>query len=127
MKHSRHPKGFTLVELIISVAALSLVCALVLKLFLLCLELNQRAEIKQQAVLTAANIMETIKVMESAEEFELSEFNTDPDGLVSRVRMELVEELSSQFGKFYSIKVEIISREKSVYELNGGKYFTDAE
>ena len=60
MKDPRYSKGFTLVELIMSVAALSLVCALVLKLFLLCFELNQKAEIKQQAVSSGSEVAEMI-------------------------------------------------------------------
>jgi prepilin-type N-terminal cleavage/methylation domain-containing protein len=125
MKDTSHSKGFTLVELIISVAALSLVCALVLKLFLLCFELNQRSEIKQQAVLSAANIMETIKVIDTAKELEDSVFDITDDGLVSRVRVELDKDQSSPYGKYYSINVKVISEDKTVFELTGGKYFAD--
>ena len=125
MKDPRYSKGFTLVELIMSVAALSLVCALVLKLFLLCFELNQKAEIKQQAVLYAANIMENIKVIDTPKELEASSFHTGGDVLVSRVRVKLDEDLSSPYGKDYSINVEMMSEDKPVFELTGGKYFAD--
>ena len=133
-------KGFTLVELIIAVASLSLICALVLKIFVLSGELNDRAETKQQVVMTASNIIEVIKSADSIEELDKKDFfikRTGPDNEEKLEYMLCLDEenrsveislekditVSSESGDYYIIRVEVYDLDEMLFELNGGKYF----
>lgn len=145
----KNKNGFTLVEMIVAIAALSLICALVLKMFLLSGDLNVRAETKQQAVLTASNIIESIKSIESIEELDKMDFlvkGSDPDNrkdlkyimyldeewepndlgfenYIVEIFLEEDEDISFETGEYYLIRLEIKDSDKLLFELNGGKYF----
>ncbi len=53
-------KGFTLVEVIISIAALGLICAVLLRLFVVAGNTNSKAADMQGAGLVAASVVETL-------------------------------------------------------------------
>ncbi len=56
----KNNKGFTLVEVIISIAALGIICAVLLRLFVLASDTNQLASDKQLAALYASSVAETL-------------------------------------------------------------------
>ena len=142
MKNRRNRNGFTLVEIIISVAALSFICALVLKLFLLSGDVGNRNIIKQHAVFEAANIIDTIKSMDKAEDIYSHEYfsgalieetgsgtkvikEADLSGRTCNIEVMLVKDdsLSSPDGEFMDLTVRITDEDKTIFILNGGKYF----
>ena len=65
---SKNKKGFTLVEVIISIAALGLVCAVLLKLFVLSKDTNETAGAAQEAELFASAAIESLACADSLEE-----------------------------------------------------------
>ncbi len=56
----KNKKGFTLVEIMISIAALGIVCAVLLRLFVLAGDTNDTASDTQNAQLYASSTVETI-------------------------------------------------------------------
>jgi prepilin-type N-terminal cleavage/methylation domain-containing protein len=130
MKSTKRIRGFTLVELIISAAALSLICALVLRLFLLSVELGDKAEIKQQAVMEAAGLMEVIKNAEKIDdvcridEEGKAEFEKIlENGLVLKMVFEPDPTAKNKRGIYYDITIKAEYGEGIIYELEGGRYF----
>lgn len=131
--------GFTLVEIIVSVAALSLICALVIRLFLLAGDVNERSEKKQIAIIAASNIMEIIKSERDTEtllenevfkDYEVTlkdrdiELNkTIHDDMKIRIMFEWRNEVSSPNGDYFDISVEIYDIKTHIYSLKGGVYF----
>lgn len=85
MKHMENAiiksrQGFTLVEVIISIAVLSLICAIVLRLFVLSNDVSKQARISDLATVYAMNAVELCKSTQSPADvfgdvfFEGSEF-----------------------------------------------------
>jgi prepilin-type N-terminal cleavage/methylation domain-containing protein len=131
--------GFTLVEIIVSVAALSLICALVIQLFLLAGDVNKRSEQKQQAVLAASNMIEIIKGSGSIGQLLDNEpFNaftsivsgndivfekTIDDGSHAKISMIYSTRYSSANGDYYTVSITIYDEDTLIYSLEGGRYF----
>jgi len=61
-------KGFTLIEVIFSIAALGIICAVLLKLFVLAGATNQRAGDIQNAQVAVASAVETLAGADSLED-----------------------------------------------------------
>lgn len=138
MTYKKH-EGFTLVEIIVSVAALSLICALVLQLFLLAGDVNKRSEKKQHAVLTAASVIEIIKTEESLEALldndsfkdvvstvsgkNVTLVRTTTDGMIVSIILGYNAEYSSENGDHFEISVSIYDQNSLIYTLEGGVYF----
>ncbi|MCK5812383.1 MAG: prepilin-type N-terminal cleavage/methylation domain-containing protein [Clostridiales bacterium] len=75
--NKKNEKGFTLVEIIIAIAALALVCGLVLQLFILAGDVNRRAIQKQYAINECSNIIEVLHSFNSLDEIYNDEFFSD--------------------------------------------------
>lgn len=56
----KNKKGFTLVEVIISIAALGIICAVLLRLFVIAGNTNSKAADSQSAQLAVTSVMETL-------------------------------------------------------------------
>ncbi len=76
-KFYKFEKGFTLVEIIIAIAALALVCGLVLQLFILAGNVNERATQKQHAINECANVIEVLHSLNNLDEIYTDEFFND--------------------------------------------------
>jgi prepilin-type N-terminal cleavage/methylation domain-containing protein len=64
----KNKKGFTLVEIMISIAALGIVCAVLLRLFVLAGSTNDTASDAQNAQLYASSTIETIMSADTVDE-----------------------------------------------------------
>lgn len=76
MTQFKNNKGFTLVEVIISIAVLSVVCAIVLRLFVVADEISKKSKNEDIAVIYAINAIEKCKASESIKAI-LESFNQD--------------------------------------------------
>ncbi len=70
MKAMKSQKGFTLVEIIISIAFLCIVCAVVLRIFVLSGNLNGEMQDRETASLMAINAMEAAKAAGRPDEID---------------------------------------------------------
>ncbi len=64
----RNKKGFTLVEIIVSIAALALASGFILQLFLLSSEMNRKAEAGNEALMISKSIISVFKSTEDPDE-----------------------------------------------------------
>jgi len=67
-------KGFTIVEIIFALAALALVCGIVLQVFILANKVNNRAINKQYAIVESGNIIEVINSFNNIDEIYTDEY-----------------------------------------------------
>jgi type II secretory pathway pseudopilin PulG len=139
----RRTGGFTLVEIIISVAALGFICALVLKLFVLSSEVSEKALRKQHAIFFASDIIEVVKSYDDADEIKddpmfggaavqtnknISVYTLYADDSWETANdvhgpVTALVSLEDEGGSFYTVRVLIAENGKTIYELEGGKYF----
>lgn len=70
----KNNKGFTLVEVIISIAVLAFISAIVLKLFVLSSDVSEKARIKDVASVYASNAIEICKQLSSPKEISETSF-----------------------------------------------------
>ncbi len=75
--NKKNEKGFTLVEIIIAIAALALVCGLVLQIFILAGNVNKRAIVKQHAINECSNVFEVLHSFDNLDEIYNDEFFID--------------------------------------------------
>jgi len=125
-------KGFTLIEVIISIAALGVICAVLLRLFVLAGATNDKAADKQGAEMAAASAAETLLCA-----------NTLDDGLMTlgvvTVNAEGVYEIVSDGytlslsvtpqgdypGTLYDIRVQASQDGVLLSEINTAKYYPE--
>lgn len=76
MKHIEieNQEGFTLVEVIISIAVLGLICAVVLRLFVLANEVSEQSRIEDIASIYASNAIEVCKQSSNLDEIKQHSF-----------------------------------------------------
>ncbi len=130
----RNKKGFTLVEVIISIAALGIICAVLLRLFVVAGNTNDRAADMQKAELCAAS---TVEVLAGAETLSdaLGELGIDcPDYLTSetfeytrdgyKVVID-VEENGDYPGTLYSLSVSAYSEDDKLAGITTAKYYKE--
>lgn len=129
----KNNKGFTLVEVIISIAALGIICAVLLRLFVLASDTNELTADRQMAELCAASAAETLlcadtldqglDVLDAAPSGEDGIFMLDKDGYA--VSLHVTPRDGDYPGALYDICVQA-SRDGSVIaEINTTKYYLE--
>ena len=122
--------GFTLVEVIISIGALGLICAVLLRLFVLSSDTNEAAGRAQRAELVAASVTETVTCAHTIEEgltalglkFEedIKEYTFTEQGFTTVMS---IDEGAKDFpGRLYKISVSVRSGEDLLANISTMKY-----
>lgn len=130
----KNKKGFTLVEVIISIAALGIICAVLLRLFVVAGNTNNKAGDMQGAGLCAASVVETLAGADSMESGITALGLKIPDDLSSGeikfsrggydVRL-IFSEQGDYPGALYDISVKASSKGSSLASIDTAKYYKE--
>lgn len=101
IKEIKNEKGFTLVEIIISIAFFCIICAVALRLFVLSETLNEKMQNRETASLMAINLIEVAKAAERPDEIDYSFSQTKK----SNERM--------LYGAYYDKEWALVKREEN--------------
>ena len=133
-KNAKNKKGFTLVEVIISIAALGLICAVLLRLFVLSKDTNRAAGEAQEAELFATTTIESIVCADTLKngfdaigiEFDASitqYIYTDGEYTAD---IEVYGEDADYPGSLYDISVTVTQDDKELSGISTKKYEQEA-
>ena len=126
----KNKKGFTLVEIMISIAALGIVCAVLLRLFVLAGDTNDTASDTQNAQLYASSCVETIVSADTVEDgmqalglqfSPLTSEYTHQDGDNNAV-IAIADTGGDYPGTLWQITVTVPGEEKSLAQIVTKKY-----
>lgn len=124
----KNNKGFTLVEVIISIGALGIICAVLLRLFVLAGSTNDIAADKQRAEMAATSVAETLLCVNTLDEgLEVlgaqgadGEYALTQDGYDVTLR---VTPRGSYPGTLCDIVVQVWAKGGVIVEINTAKYY----
>lgn len=129
MKLRSQKKGFTLVEVIISIAALGIICAVLLRLFVLSSHTNNAAKNAQKAELLATSVIESISCADTMEDgFHSLNLKFKPEKaeyIITEHELTAVIEVSKAGeypGTLYDISVVVQNAEKKLADISTKKY-----
>lgn len=127
----KNNKGFTLVEVIISIAALGIICAVLLRLFVVAGNTNDKAKEVQRAQLSVASTIETLVCADSLQDglallgletsstdFGKYKYSTNGEELIIEIR----DIQDSYPGTLYNITVTASGGEKPLAKISTKKY-----
>ncbi len=125
-------KGFTLIEVLFSIAALGIICAVLLKLFLLAGNTNDRAADIQDAQVAVASTAETLAGAETLEDglasLGLVSAGNCPAGQYRLIRdgftvvVTVSEESGNYPGTLYSLSIDAEQDGKKLAGIKTAKY-----
>lgn len=134
MRLRKNKKGFTLVEVIISIAALGIICAVLLRLFVLSSHTNDAAKDTQQAELLATSVIESISCADTMEDgfnsLNLKFEHKKSDYIIAEHGLTAVIEVSNAGeypGTLYDISVVVQSTDKQLADISTKKYVKRSE
>ncbi len=129
----KNNKGFTLIEVIISIAALGVICAVLLKLFVLAGDTNKRAGDIQDAQVAVSSTVETLIGAESIEDGLMSLGLTVSDGSATgrymlvhsdyTVELDVKEDKGGYPDKLYDFSVRAVEGDKELAVIETAKYY----
>lgn len=124
---NENTRGFTLVEVIISIAALGLICAVLLRLFVVADDTNNKASNAQKAELAVVSAMETLACADTmAEGLVLLGFEPDEDVCGSYADNGLIIDIRDAGGDYpgtlYNVTVRVTGDDKTLSEIATKKY-----
>lgn len=129
MKIKKQKKGFTLVEVIISIAALGIICAVLLRLFVLSSNTNDAAKNAHQAELFATSVIESISCADTIEDgfqsLNLKFEDKKTEYIIAEHKLTAVIEVSKTGdypGTLYDISVVVQNAEKQLANISTKKY-----
>ena len=125
-------KGFTLIEVIFSIAALGIICAVLLKLFVLAGDTNKRAGDIQDAQVAVTSVVETLAGSDSMTEGLASLGIKPSDGSASGqytlvhdtyvVVLNISQEPGDYPGTLYALSVKAEQDGKELADIETAKY-----
>ena len=129
-RSAKNKKGFTLVEIMISIAALGIVCAVLLRLFVLAGDTNEMATSTQSAQLFVSSTVETLVCADTLLEGmsalglefspQTSEY-THKDGELSAI-INIADAGGDYPGTLYDIAVTVPGESKPLASITTKKY-----
>ena len=131
----RNNKGFTLVEVIISIAALGVICAVMLQLFVLAGNTNRKAGDMQDAELGVSSVVETLAGADTLSQgldtlgigcsTPPSDAEFSLPGESYNIVIEIHEEDGEYPGTLYSIHVTASDDDNELAAISTAKYEKD--
>ena len=126
-------KGFTLIEVIISIAALGIICAVLLKLFVLAGDTNRRSGNIQEAQVAAATAAETLIGADSLESglmmlgLPVSDGNLEGRYMLDDETFSIVLDISEASGDYpgelFDLSVIAMDGDRELAAINTAKYY----
>ena len=126
-------KGFTLIEVFISIAALGIICAVLLKLFVLAGDTNQRAGDIQEAQVTVASAAETLIGAENIENglvmlgLPVSAGSVEGRYTLTHGSFKLVLDITESIGNYpgelFDLSIKAIENDKELASIQTAKYY----
>lgn len=128
----KNNKGFTLIEVIISIAALGIICAVLLKLFVLAGTTNEQASSTQDAELCVTSTVETLVCANTIQDgFDVLGLSFSGDGQYVSIQNDLpvtidIKQSSAQYpGMLYDICVRVENEDELLSEIQTKKYYKE--
>lgn len=136
MMKTHNNKGFTLVEVIMAVAALGIICAVLLRLFVVAGDTNKRAGGMQTAQLHAASVAEVFagsnSVAEALDSLGLSvqggvegRYALHRDGI--KIEIDIEEEDGGYPAKLYALDIRAMKDGRELAAVSTAKYDKGAQ
>lgn len=126
----KNDKGFTLIEVIISIAALGIICAVLLRLFVVAGDTNRQAGSAQsaqvcvttaaEALLCADTLFDGLIVLGAKEASEEGRYAYEQSGY--EIVIEIEEKQGGYPGTLYGIVIEALDNGKVVAKISTAKY-----
>lgn len=122
LKSVKNPnRGFTLVEVIISIGFLCIACGIIIQLFIASGEVRSKAALREIASLKAANAIEACKISDSPEDIGMEIFNqgsinyekTEKGYVISEYFSEDWDDPKQGIAPIYVLKINIIEIQKN--------------
>lgn len=129
----KNSKGFTLIEVIISIAALGIICAVLLRLFVVAGDTNRQAGSVQSAQVCVATAAEVLLCADTLGD-GLSVLGAQADGATGRYAYEqggfdvviVIEEKQADYpGTLCGIVIEALDDGDLVAQISTAKYFKE--
>lgn len=131
----KNNKGFTLVEVIISIASLAIICAVLLRLFVLAGDTNDKASNLQNAELCITSTVETIVCADTIYD-ALDALKIDHEGNISNAQFAVlsngyditinISEVSNGYpGTLYNLEVSANKDEEEFAGISTKKYYKE--
>ena len=129
----KNKKGFTLIEVIISIAALGVICAVLLRLFVVAGDTNKKAANMQDAQVAVTSTVETLLGAESIDDgLQSLGLTVSAVGIANRYTLvrdsytmvlDISEEPGNYPGTLYALSVKAVANDKKLAEIETAKYF----
>lgn len=129
----KNEKGFTLVEVIISIAALGVICAVLLRLFVLAGDTNDLTANRQAAEMAAASAAETVlcadtlqdsmDALDAAPAEADGQYAADIDGY--QIMLRATPRKEGYPGMLYDICIQALKEGSVIAEINTAKYYRE--
>lgn len=129
----KNKKGFTLIEVIISIAALGIICAILLRLFVLAGDTNKRAGNIQDAQMSVTSTVELFSSAESIEEamtaLGIGASDGTADGSYTfiqddyKIIVDISEDTGGYPGRLFDLSVKAVDDEKELASIDTSKYY----
>lgn len=127
----KNKKGFTLVEVIIAIAALGIICAVLLKLFVLSGDTNKQAGKMQEAQLAVTSVAEVLVSGETmqdafdylgltAAEGIIGTYSLEKGGIT--VDIDITEKDGDYPGTLYGLDIRAQSGDKELAAISTARY-----
>jgi|AGTN01.1.fsa_nt_gi prepilin-type N-terminal cleavage/methylation domain len=129
----KNDKGFTLVEVIISIAALGIICAVLLRLFVLAGDTNELTASRQAAQMCAASAAETVlcadTLQDGVEALGAVPAEADGEYTVTRDGFQVALRVSRRDegypGVLYDVFIQALKDGSVIAEINTAKYYPE--
>ena len=126
----KNDKGFTLIEVIISIAALGIICAVLLRLFVVAGDTNRQAGSAQsaqvcvttaaEALLCADTLYDGLIVLGAQAENKAGRYTYEQSGY--DIVIEIEEKQDGYPGTLYSIAIAALENGKAAAQISTAKY-----
>ncbi len=118
-EHLNKENGFTLIEVILSIAILSIVSVVVLRLFVASHDLNEASRIADQASNASVNVIETVKAYRNLDNMieEINWLSEDGPTLSGSILFNEAFEVDSQGDYVLTCRLEASKSNASLYDL----------
>lgn len=131
----KNKKGFTLVEVIISIAALGIVCAVLLRLFVLAGDTNRHAGDVQNASLYVTSTAEVLAgadtLCDAFDALGISHADDIADGRYTfsqdgyDIAIEIEEQNDGYPGTLYDLDISAVSGQQTLADIHTAKYYKE--
>jgi prepilin-type N-terminal cleavage/methylation domain-containing protein len=129
----KNEKGFTLVEVIISIAALGVICAVLLRLFVLAGDTNDLTANRQAAEMAAASAAETVLCADTLQDGTTAlgaapaeadgQYTASKDGY--QIALRAAPRGEGYPGVLYDICIQALKDGSVIAEINTVKYYPE--